>query len=30
MQVGVESKKEMDKMIAVTIKVSTPKAAPKK
>lgn len=30
MQVSVESKKEMDKMIAVTIKVSTPKAAPKK
>jgi len=30
MQVSVESKKDMDKMIAVTIKVSTPKAAPKK
>jgi len=30
MQVSVESKKEMDKMIAVTIKASTPKAAPKK
>jgi Cu/Ag efflux protein CusF len=30
MQVSVESKKEMDKMIAVAIKVSTPKAAPKK
>jgi len=30
LQVTVESKKEMDKMIAVTIKVSTPKAAPKK
>ena len=30
MQVAVESKKEMDKMIAVTIKVSAPKAAPKK
>ncbi|HUL31720.1 MAG TPA: hypothetical protein VLZ03_14815 [Thermodesulfobacteriota bacterium] len=30
MQVTVESKKEMDKMIAVTIKVSAPKAAPKK
>ena len=29
-QVGIEYKKEMDKMIAVTIKVSTPKAAPKK
>jgi Cu/Ag efflux protein CusF len=30
LQVGIEYKKEMDKMIAVTIKVSTPKAAPKK
>jgi len=30
MQVGVEYKKDMDKMIAVAIKVSTPKAAPKK
>jgi len=30
MQVGVESKKDMDKTVAVTIKVSTPKAAPKK
>jgi cell division ATPase FtsA len=30
MQVSVESKKEMDKMVAVAIKVSTPKAAPKK
>jgi hypothetical protein len=29
-QVGIEYKKEMDKMIAVRIKVSTPKAAPKK
>ena len=30
MNVAIEYKKEMDKMIAVTIKVSTPKAAPKK
>jgi hypothetical protein len=30
MNVGIEYKKEMDKMIAVMIKVSTPKAAPKK
>jgi len=30
MHVGIEYKKEMDKMIAVTVKVSTPKAAPKK
>jgi hypothetical protein len=30
LHVGVEYKKDMDKMIAVTIKVSTPKAAPKK
>jgi Cu/Ag efflux protein CusF len=30
LQVAIEYKKEMDKMIAVTIKVSTPKAAPKK
>jgi len=30
MNVAIENKKEMDKMIAVTIKVSTPKAAPKK
>jgi hypothetical protein len=30
MNVGIEYKKEMDKMIAVTIKVSVPKAAPKK
>ncbi len=30
MNVTIEYKKEMDKMIAVTIKVSTPKAAPKK
>jgi hypothetical protein len=30
MNVGIEYKKEMDKMIAVMIKVSTPKAVPKK
>jgi Cu/Ag efflux protein CusF len=30
MNVVIEYKKEMDKMIAVTIKVSAPKAAPKK
>ncbi len=30
MNVGVEYKKEMDKMVAVAIKVSVPKAAPKK
>jgi Cu/Ag efflux protein CusF len=30
LHVGIEYKKDMDKMIAVTIKVSTPKAAPKK
>ena len=30
LQVAIEYKKEMDKMIAATIKVSTPKAAPKK
>jgi Cu/Ag efflux protein CusF len=30
MHVGIEFKKDMDKMIAVTIKVSTPKPAPKK
>ena len=30
LQVASESKKDMDKMIAGTIKVSTPKAAPKK
>jgi hypothetical protein len=30
LQVAIESKKDMDKMIAVTIKVSTPKPAPKK
>jgi len=29
-QVGIEYKKDGDKLIAVTIKVSTPKAAPKK
>jgi hypothetical protein len=29
MNVVIEYKKEMDKMIAVTIKVSAPKAAPK-
>ena len=30
MNVGIEYKMEMDKMVAVMIKVSTPKAAPKK
>ena len=30
MHVGIEFKKDMDKMIAVTIKVPTPKPAPKK
>lgn len=30
LHVGIEYKKDMDKMIAGTIKVSTPKAAPKK
>jgi Cu/Ag efflux protein CusF len=30
LNVGIEYKKEMDKMIAVAIKVSAPKAAPKK
>lgn len=30
LNVGIEYKKEMDKMIAVAIKVSTPKPAPKK
>jgi hypothetical protein len=30
MNVGIEYKKEMDKLIAVTIKVPVPKAAPKK
>jgi hypothetical protein len=30
MNVGVQYKKEMDKMVAVAIKVSVPKAAPKK